>query len=463
MINKNILEKVINVGLKTGADFCEVFAENKIGNSYELDTGKVNKASTASVYGVGIRIALKGNYVYGYTNDTSEESLVSLAKDLSQSFSDKVIIENVTLAEKKLKNNHTIKTAPNQISIEDKMKIMHLAYQTAKEYDDSITQVKVTMWDEDQKVQIANSEGLLVNDTRIRTRLMVLAVASDEKTMQTGYESLGSQAGYEIYSDTSVKAVATESARIAVTMLWADECSSGEMPVVLNNGFGGVIFHEACGHPLEATAVATGFSVFSGKIGTKIASEIVTAIDDGTIINGWGSGNIDDEGNETKRNVLIKDGVLQSFLVDKINGRKMDTDANGVSRRQSYKYAPTSRMSNTYIDNGKSTFDEIIAATKKGIFAKKLGGGSVDPSTGDFNFSVMEGYLIEDGKITTPIRGATLVGNGANVLHKIDMVGNNLERARGMCGSISGSIPTDVGQPTLRVSSITVGGRKENN
>ncbi len=460
MIKTNILENVIKEALKTGADFCEIFAESKVKNDFALDTGKVNKVSTVTEFGVGIRVALKHNFVYGYTNNIGEESLIKLANELSQSFDEDVKNIDVKLTEKVLENKHLPKVDPKDIDTSKKVEIMHLAYNTANSYDDKITQVKVTMFDESQTVLIANSEGLLVNDTRIRTRMGVLAVASDDNIMQTGTESLGGQNGYEIYAKEDVIATANEAARIAITMLEADECKSGEMSVVLNNGFGGVIFHEACGHPLEATSVAKGLSVFCNKLGTKVASDVVTAIDDATIPNGWGSGNIDDEGNETKRNVLIKDGILQSYLVDKLNGRKMETAPNGVCRRQSYKFAPTSRMSNTFIDNGESTFEEIISATKEGIFAKKLGGGSVNPSTGDFNFSVMEGYLIKDGKITTPIRGATLVGNGAEILHKIDMVGNNLTRARGMCGSISGSIPADVGQPTLRVSSITVGGRK---
>ena len=195
-------------------------------------------------------------------------------------------------------------------------------------------------------------------------------------------------------------------------------------------------------------------------MGEKVASDVVTAIDDGTLENRWGSANYDDEGYPQQRRVLIEKGILKSYMVDKINGRRMSAEPTGSSRRQNYKFAPTSRMSNTYIDNGESTFDEIVAATKYGLFAKKLGGGSVNPGNGDFNFAVMEGYMIRDGKIAEPVRGASLVGNGGNILHKIDMVGNNLDSGRGMCGSVSGSIPADVGQPTLRVTEITVGGKR---
>jgi TldD protein len=232
------------------------------------------------------------------------------------------------------------------------------------------------------------------------------------------------------------------------------------MSVIIDNGFGGVIFHEACGHGLEATAVAKNLSVFSGKLGQKIASPLVTAIDDGSIPSEWGSFAIDDEGTPSKRNVLIENGILKGYMIDKLNARRMNMDITGSGRRQSYRFAPTSRMSNTFIDNGSSTPEEIISNTEKGIYAKYMGGGSVNPSTGEFNFAVMEGYIVENGKIKEPVRGATLIGKGTDVLNKIDMVGNNLLHGQGMCGSVSGSIPANVGQPMIRVSEITVGGRE---
>lgn len=268
--------------------------------------------------------------------------------------------------------------------------------------------------------------------------------------------------GFELFSEVvDVEALAEEAARSAVTMIHADLCPSGRMPVIIANGFGGVIFHEACGHGLEASSVAKGHSVFAGKLGQKIASDIVTAIDDGTIPNGWGSGNVDDEGTPTRRNVLIENGVLKGYLVDKLNGRRMGMEPTGSGRRQSYQYAPTSRMSNTYIANGSSTLEEMIANTEYGLYAKYMGGGSVDPATGEFNFAVREGYLIKNGKIDRPVRGGTLIGKGSEVLWKIDMVGNDLALGQGMCGAMSGLIPADVGQPCIRVSSLTVGGRKE--
>ena len=296
-------------------------------------------------------------------------------------------------------------------------------------------------------------------ENRTRSRFTIEAVASSATEKQSGHLGPGGSEGYELFDRINVEDTAREAARIAVTMLGAKPCPAGKIPVVIDNGFGGVIFHEACGHGLEATAVARNASVFAGRLGQQIASPLVTALDDGTIPNGWGSAEMDDEGTPTAKNILIENGILRSYLVDRLNSRRMHTAITGSSRRQDYRFAPTSRMTNTFIANGKSTPEEIIANTEFGLYAKQMGGGSVDPATGSFNFAVLEGYMIRNGRIAEPVRGATLIGKGAEVLRDIDMVGNNLKRAQGMCGSKSGSIPTDVGQPMIRVSSMTVGGR----
>ena len=249
-----------------------------------------------------------------------------------------------------------------------------------------------------------------------------------------------------------------EAARIALVMVKAKDCPSGKMPVVIDNEFGGVIFHEACGHALEATSVAKNQSVFAGKLGQQIAAPCVSAVDDGTIENAWGSENIDDEGTPQQKRVLIENGILKSYMIDKLNARRMGMEPTGSGRRQSYKFEPTSRMSNTFICAGKDKFEDLFVGIEKGLYAKKMGGGSVNPMTGEFNFAVNEGYMIENGKITYPVKGASLIGNGRDILMNIDKVASNLGRGQGMCGSASGSIPTDVGQPAIRVTSITVGG-----
>ena len=255
------------------------------------------------------------------------------------------------------------------------------------------------------------------------------------------------------------EATGREAARQAVVMAGAGYCPAGVMPVAIGNGFGGVIFHEACGHSLEASSVAFGLSQFAGKLGEKIAGEKVSAYDDGTIPNAWGSINFDDEGTPSRRNVLIENGVLKSYMIDKFNGRRMGMPSTGSSRRESFAYTPTSRMTNTFIGEGPDDNEAIIASMDNGLYAAAMGGGSVNPTTGEFNFAVLEGYLVKNGKLGEPVRGASLVGRGADVILNIDMVGKNLLRAEGMCGSSSGSVPVCVGQPMIRVSSITVGGR----
>lgn len=459
MLDKKLLKQVLNVTLSTGADFAEIFLEDKVKNALQAEGGIISSSSNSHIKGAGIRIIQGKERVYGYTNNLSEESLMNLAQNLASSFAG-----TPTTFDKEFEvikgDRNKIKVHPKDVAMSQKAAYITEAHEAAINYDECITQTRIALLDEAQDVTIVNTDGRYVEDNRVRTRIFITSIAEKDGQMQTGSEGPGGQVGYELFDEINLKETAELTATIAKTMVEAEECPSKEMPVIIDNGFGGVIFHEACGHPLEATLVAKGLSVFCGKVGTPIASELVTAIDDGTIDNAWGSGNFDDEGKPTQRNVLIKDGILQNYLVDDYNARSMEQDSNGACRRQSYKFMPTSRMSNTFIDNGESTFDQIIENTEYGLYAKKLGGGSVNPTTGDFNFAVMEGYIVENGKIVKPVRGATLVGNGAEVLHKIDMVGNNLLRAQGMCGSVSGAIAADVGQPTLRVSSMTVGGRK---
>ena len=460
MLNKSVIEDVLGAALSIGGDFAEIFVEDRYNNSLTLIGGRIEKGMTGRDYGVGIRIFNKINSVYAYTNDTSRENLIKVAKEASLALGGGGSNITLNLMKSSLDNIHYIKEMPSSIEKLKKIDIMKRAYNAAKNYDDVISQVSVSYLDEEQNVLIANTEGVFVEDKRVRTRTSINSVASKNGEMQSGYYGPGAHMGFEFYDVINIEDYAREASRTAKTMINAENSPSGKMPVIIDNEFGGVIFHEACGHGLEATSVAKGTSVYSGKLGEKIASDVVTAIDDGTIPNAWGSANIDDEGMKTRKNVLIENGILKGYLIDKLNSRRMGMDPTGSGRRQSYKFAPTSRMTNTYIASGKSTTEEIIKNTEYGLYAKYMGGGSVNPATGDFNFAVREGYLIKNGKILKPVRGATLIGTGLDVLKKIDMVGNNLDHGQGMCGSLSGSIPTNVGQPTIRVKEITVGGRK---
>jgi TldD protein len=460
MISKTIALKVLNIATATGADFAEIYLEETLSNSISLENGQVEASSSNLSYGAGIRLLNKLQSVYGYTNDISLKGLSALAESLSKSFKGPRTVKVETIKKARVKDLHPIERPLYEVPTEEKIALLKDASRIIQSHDPRIVRVQTVMMDNFKKVVIFNSNGKEFHDKRARGRMAMIALAAENGKIESTFEGPGAQAGFEFFTrDIDYKAKALEVAKSAIRMLHADECPSGKMPVVIGNGFGGVIFHEACGHPLEATSVAKKLSVFTDKVGQQIANPVVTAIDDGTIPNAWGSGNIDDEGNPTQKNVLIKDGILKQYLVDDFNGRRMGVKGNGATRRQSYKYEPTSRMSNTYIDAGKSTPEEIIAAMKFGLYAKSLGGGSVNPSTGDFNFAVNEAYMIRDGKVAEPVKGATLIGNGADILQKIDMVANDLLRAQGMCGSVSGSIPVDVGQPTLRVSEITVGGR----
>jgi TldD protein len=460
MLNKKLIKKVLDAALSTAGDFAEVFIEEKFQTNASLLSSKIENVTNAKTFGVGVRVAQGYQRVYGYTNSPEEKDLVKLATDLAQSFPGESLNLEFELGELQVGDKHKVEILPSEVSIDEKVSLLKRADIVARKYSEEITQVASRYQDYVQNVWIANSEGTYVKDTRVRTRLAVNSVAANEVTKQSGYDAPGGFYGFEFYRDqVNVDDIANEASRIAVTMLHAEECPSGKMTVVIDNGFGGVIFHEAVGHSLEATSVAKGASVFTGKKGEVIANPLISAVDDGTIPNAWGSATYDDEGNLQKHRQLIKDGVLTSYMIDKLNAKRMDDDCTNSGRRESYKYAPTSRMTNTFIENGESTFDEIIAATKLGVYAKKMGGGSVNPATGDFNFAVGEGYMIRDGKIAEAVRGASLVGTGSEALLKVDMVGNNLKRSQGMCGSASGSIPTDVGQPTIRIQDITVGGR----
>lgn len=460
MLDKKEISLVLEKCLDYGCEFAELYFEDTIKNVIELTGDNVTKANSKNVYGVGLRLLDDEQEVYGYLNNVNFDSLIQLANRLGSSFDGKAKKKLVELMYEDVYINHLAKIS--DISNEQKINYLREVRRGATEYSDEITQTVISFTDNHQDILICNTEGLMKHDKRLITRIYARVIASNDGVMQTGTTQDGGNVGFEFYENLDLLDMGRTAAKAAVTMLHADEMVGQTLPVVIHNGFGGVILHEACVHSLEAHSVGRGLSVFCGKLGEKIASDIVNATDDGTIENAWGSGNIDDEGTPRKRNVLIENGVLKSYLVDRKNSKKMNHHITGSSRRESYRYMPTARMTNTFFENGNSTFEEIIANTNYGLFAKSMGGGSVNPTTGEFNFVVNEGYMIIDGKIDKPVRGATLVGQGKDVLFKIDMIANNLKRDHGMCGAASGSIPADVGQPTIRVSSMTVGGKGGN-
>lgn len=459
MISKSTAEAVLLSAVSNGAEFAEIFVENNVKNTLGVVNGNVERANSGVDSGCGIRIINGDRVVYVYTNKLDKDNLVRLAKESAEVIKGTSSIKNIVLCDKEYKKLYTPKIVPVDVKKSEIINMLKAGSSAAYGYNDLITQTNISYLDSTQNVIIANSEGLWAEDERVRTRVFVSAVASEGNEKQTGYFGPGALKGFEFYDTINIEEIAKEAARSAVTMLKAENCPSGKMPVIMDNGFGGVIFHEACGHGLEAAAISKNASVFANKIGQKIASDKLTAIDDGTIAGSWGSINVDDEGIASQKNILIENGVLKNYMVDRYNGSLIGMKSTGSSRRESYKYVPVSRMTNTYIAAGTDKKEDIIADTEYGLYAKYMGGGSVNPASGDFNFAVSEAYIVRNGKICEPVRGATLIGKGAEVLLNIDRISDNLALAEGMCGASSGSVPVCVGQPMLRVQNITVGGR----
>ncbi|MGL5050483.1 MAG: TldD/PmbA family protein, partial [Fusobacteriaceae bacterium] len=384
MIDKKLLETVLEKALSTGGDFSEIYVGERWDNSISLISGKIENSVSGTDFGVGIRVIKDLYDIYAYTNDASEDSLIKLAEEVANGIMGVNKGIKVILKEEKIENICNVKIFPNDVSKEKKIEVMKKANKAANDYSELITQVKVVYTDYTEDVLIANSSGQLIKDKRVRTRFTVQSVASKDGDMQTGNISPGAAAGFEFIEGLDVESIGREASRIAVTMVGAELCPSGQMPVVIDNGFGGVIFHEACGHGLEASSVAKGTSVFSGKLGQQVANSKVTAIDDGTIPNEWGTLNVDDEGRKPQKKILIEKGILKSYMVDILGGKRMKVESTGSGRRQSYAFAPTSRMTNTFIAPGEDSFEDMIKSVEKGLYAKYMGGGSVNTATGDF-------------------------------------------------------------------------------
>ena len=460
MIQPALARDILARTTATGGDFAELFVEDRRSQSLSLKSNHMDTVSTGRRHGAGIRVFSGTQAIYVHTNDTSREALLDCASKAAAAIAGGAGCEILPFNEADVSRPEEIILLPTDVRAARKAEKLRAANAAARAFSGEIVQVSAGFADSVQDVLICNTEGLFVTDRRVRSRFMVSAVASDGKENQCGSAGPGASMGFELFDQrVDPEECGRFAARQAVTMLHAESCPSGVYPVVIDSGFGGVIFHEACGHSLEATSVAYGISEFSNRLGEMIASPCVTAIDDGTIQHAWGSTHIDDEGMPTTCLTLIENGKLVNYMIDKLGGRRMNMASTGSGRRESYAWAPTSRMRNTYIAAGQDDEAEMIATMGEGLYAKDMGGGSVNPATGEFNFAVKEGYWVKDGKISHPVRGASLIGRGSDVLLKIDRVGRTMVQAQGMCGSLSGSIPVNVGQPMIRVSSLTVGGR----
>ena len=460
MLDKKTMSDLISIVLHGGADFAEVYAEYSTNSTIQYANRKIENSSIRVISGVGIRAFVGTKTYFACTTDLTESGLRECANRVAQAVGNPVErIADFTLIERINPNIHPIREVPTDVPTKVRAELLRSGCGKAYEADEKIIQVSGSLASMDKSFVVANSEGLYTSDRQIRTRMAISAIASNGTENQSGSCSPGRSMGMEVFELFDPNEIGRKAARQALVNLSAIPCPSGMMTVAIANGFGGVIFHEACGHSLEATSVGVGMSQMCGKLGQQVANPKVTAIDDGTIPNAWGSCNIDDEGKPMQKRVLIENGILKSYMIDRLGERRMGLPSTASGRRQSYSFEPTSRMTNTFIANGPDKNEDIIASIENGIYCAAMGGGSVNPFTGDFNFAANEAYLVKNGKICEPVRGASLIGNGGDIIMNIDMVGQDMETAQGMCGSSSGSIPTDVGQPLIRVSEITVGGQ----
>lgn len=460
ILSPSTLKKTLDAALSTGADFADVFVEDSWSSQLSLLDGKPQKAIVGELYGAGVRVFFGEEIVYVTTNDLTDEGLVKAATQAARSRSSKSQPRFAPeLQAHSFDSVHIFGEKPWEADREKKLKWLRGLDQTARARSSLVTQAEATLLEKFQRVQIANSNGLITADERAYSRIRLDVHVESGGVKEGFHDNRGHMGTSEIFDRWDMKEFAENVVDKAIMLTTAKFAPAGEMPVLIDNSFGGVIFHEACGHGLETTAVAKDASVFAGKLGQKIAHESVTAIDDGTIANGWGSLSIDDEGRATQRTTLIENGVLKSYIVDEMGSRQTGFAPTGSGRRQSYKFAPASRMRNTFIAAGKDKFEDMIRDVDYGLYAKQMGGGSVQPGTGDFNFAISEAYIIRNGRIEEPVKGATLIGRGIDTLGKIVKVSDQLRLAPGMCGSVSGSIPAAVGQPQILVSSLLVGGR----
>ena len=460
MIDQDVVERTLGVALRTGADFAELYAEDKRNTSVGLDDGRVEQVTSGRDRGVGIRVIKGDTTGFAHTADMTAAGWAEAARAAAAAASQgDGGVRTVALTPSGPHRVNTVGTFPEDVAKVHKVELMQRVDEAARAAGSEIVQVSAGYGDSRKRVLVANSDGLLATDDVVRVLARVSVVASGDTGMQTGYQSMGHTIGWEAFDATDLEELARDAARQAILKLGARPAPSGAMPVVIKHGSGGVLFHEACGHGLEADHIAKGASVYAGKIGQQVAAPMVTLVDDGTMETEWGTIGIDDEGHATRRNVLIEDGVLVDYMWDHIRARKEGRAPSGNGRRQSYMHLPMVRMTNTFVMNGTDDPDDIVAATDRGVYIAHLGGGQVNPASGDFVFGMNEAYLIENGKITEPLREGNLIGNGPEVLMDIDMLGNDFAMGNpGTCGKDGQGVPVGDGQPTLRVKSLTIGG-----
>lgn len=458
-ITDEIFMEIIKRAMSSGGDYADVFVQQESPLSIQMEDNKIEKLVSGSDSGVGVRVVFGDRSSYAYSNDFSESSLFDLADAVSRAVKDgKVGSPVIDLSRVRPSVNFKIVDDPREVDIKKKLQLIENANRAAKDYSPHIKQVSVTYRDTVQNVCIATSDGTIAEDERIHTLALIHVIAADGDVLQTGYEPVGGLSGFELFEENPLDEIAVKAAQKAVAMLKAKKAPGGRMPVVISSEAGGTMIHEAVGHGLEADLVQQGLSVYKDKVGQRIASPLITIIDDGTLASKRGSFRFDDEGVVSQRTVLVEKGILKGYMHDRLTARRAGVRPTGNGRRQSYKYRPIPRMSNTIIAPGEGSTDEIVRSLDKGFFVKKMGGGQVNTVTGEFVFEVSEGYMIEKGRVGEPVRGATLIGNGPEILNSMDMVGSDIGFAIGTCGKDSQGVPVSDAMPTVRIPEMVVGG-----
>jgi TldD protein len=458
MLSNAELEEILTTSLSQGGDFADIFIESSDQTSIALEDKKLEKMSSGNDAGAGIRVISDNISYYACTNNTTFDSLIQKARDLAMSIAGKKKIRSVKLKPHFAARAYEIKRRPNTVPIQEKVDVLTRSDNAAWGFGKSIRQVTVRYTDSNQAVTIANSNGIYVEDNRIRTRFAVQVTAMRDNILQTGYEAPGGTVGFELFEEHDPVELTKTATERALKMLDAKHAPSGTMTVVMAASAGGTMVHEACGHALEADFIQKGTSVFANKVGQKVAAECVTVVDDATIPGKYGTYMFDDEGTPGQKKILIENGILKGYMSDYLNSKMLGLISSGNGRRETFRTKPVPRMTNTLIQSGMSDPKEIIASVKNGLLVTKMGGGEVNVTNGDFVFEVTEAYLIENGEIKYPVRGAILIGNGPQVLQELDMVGWDLGYSTGVCGKYDHA-PVSDAQPTIRIPKLTVGGR----
>jgi len=458
MLDRELAGQVLRAARARGGSFAELFVEERSSLTVRLDDGRIEELTSGLDRGAGVRVGHGTSFGYAFSNRLDRDALLDAAAAAAAAVAGAAASQVVDLRTQDPPIVHRAERPAEAVPAAEKVEWLRAVDDVARAFSPHVRQVSASYGDSVQRVLIATSEGRWVEELRPRIRLGVQVVAGRDGVIQTGFHGPAGLAGLEFFDEHPPTKTAEVAAKRAVTMLDAGPAPAGEMAVLLAPGMGGVLFHEACGHPLEADIVDKEASVYRGRIGEQLASSLITGVDDATIPNAWGSFSFDDEGVPAQRTILFQDGALQGLMYDRLRAEKDGVASTGNGRRQSYAHPPIPRMTNSYILNGPSKADDVLSSTERGVYVTALGGGQTNPASGDFVFGVSEGYLIEGGTVTSPVRGANLTGRAIEVMSAVDAVADDFDTWEGVCGKDGQGVPVGSGSPTLRIARITVGG-----